>query len=191
MPKFGYETGGASYVAVPANALYGSVFTSPADVGTADSLTVYVRYHLTSPFSLKGAIVNHSDLTIISNGITNIVSDSDVDNSPEWKTLTFATPPTLSPDTEYVLMLISNAAFHFYYSAGDANQGHYDTSNSFTSPTDPTDASHNNNKYSIYCTYTAGGAPSGQPYISRVQHISGMQTFNPIHALKVKPRKLI
>jgi len=31
----------------------------------------------------------------------------------------------------------------------------------------------------------------GQPYVSRVQQISGMQTFNPIHALKVKPRKLI
>jgi len=30
--------------------------------------------------------------------------------------------------------------------------------------------------------------PEGQPYISRVQHVTGMQTFNPIHALKVKPR---
>jgi len=35
------------------------------------------------------------------------------------------------------------------------------------------------------------GAAEGQPYVSRVQQISGMQTFNPIHLLKVKPRKLI
>ena len=36
-----------------------------------------------------------------------------------------------------------------------------------------------------------GAPPEGQPYISRVQQVSGMQTFNPIHLLKFKPRKLI
>ena len=36
-----------------------------------------------------------------------------------------------------------------------------------------------------------GEEGAGQPYVSRVQQVSGMQTFNPIHLLKFKPRKLI
>ena len=56
-----------------------------------------------------------------------------------------------------------------YYDSGSANQGHLDTGNSYTTPTDPTGASHNNNKYSIYATYTASGgdaADVGQFFLS-------------------------
>jgi len=35
-----------------------------------------------------------------------------------------------------------------------------------------------------------GAPPEGQPYISRVQQVSGMQTFNPIHALKPLIRRM-
>jgi hypothetical protein len=155
-PTFGYTTAGASTSNPVNDTMYGSVFTAPSDVLTATSLSFYVGVGTGFTAGIKGVLVLHSNLNIVTNGVGNAVSAT----GTGWQTSSFSSPPSLSPSTDYVLMLIPNFGILFYYDAGATNQGHYDTSNSYASPTNPTDATHNNNKYSIYCTYTSLTAPT-------------------------------
>jgi hypothetical protein len=146
---FGYTTAGSSYTTVSANQMYGSVFTSPAYSGmTVQSITFRGRGS-SGAANVKGVLVRHSDLTIVAVG-----NPVPISTTVNWYTSTFSSPPSLSTNTEYVIMLIPSASTRFYYVSGSANQGHYDSTNSYTTPTSPTDAAHNNNQYSIYCTFT-------------------------------------
>jgi hypothetical protein len=144
---FGNTAPGSSSTIVSANRMYGSVFTSPDYNVIAKNITFYCRSN-TGTRNVKCLIVTHSDLKIIA--ITNPVT---VTTTPQWWNATFSSPPTLSPNTEYILMIIPDNTVRLYYTEGSLYQGHYDTSNSYSSPTDPTDALHNNNQYSIYCSY--------------------------------------
>jgi hypothetical protein len=146
---FGYTNAGSSYTTVNGDQMYGSVFTSPAysDM-TVQGITFRGRASFGTA-NVKGVLVRHSDLAIVAVG--NSVSISTMAN---WYTSTFSSPPSLSANTEYVIMLIPSASIRFYYFFGSSNQGHYDSTNSYTTPTNPTDAAHNNNQYSIYCTFT-------------------------------------
>jgi len=150
-PSFGYDTAGGSNHYISGDDIYGALFTSPADIDTADSLSAYTKYF--SGEYIKGVIVLHSNLNIVTNGVGNAVA---TDGSGSWKTSTFSTPPSLSQSTEYVLSIIGDASHYIYYDAGDTNQGHYDESNDYASPENPTDAGHYNFEYSIYCNYSAG-----------------------------------
>ncbi|MEM3577834.1 MAG: hypothetical protein QXX51_05190 [Candidatus Bathyarchaeia archaeon] len=145
--SFGNTVPGSSYTTVGANIMYGSLFTSPSATVIAKSMTFYGR-SASQTRNVKCLIVRHSDLKVIA--ITNPVS---ITTTLQWWTVTFPNPPTLMPDTEYLLMIIPDAQVRFYYAVGSTNQGHYDTTNNYASPTDPTDALHNANRYSIYCNY--------------------------------------
>ena len=75
-----------------------------------------------------------------------------------WQTSTFSTPPTISPNTRYVLMIIPDtSSFRLYYTSTIGGSEYYDTSNSYSSPTNPTDASTGTHQYSIYsnCSLSA------------------------------------
>ncbi|MEM3699352.1 MAG: hypothetical protein QXL57_00560 [Candidatus Bathyarchaeia archaeon] len=137
----------SSSTLINANRMYGSVFTSPDYTVIAKNITFYCRSNAGTR-NVKCLIVRHTDLKIIA--ITNPVT---VTTAAQWWTATFSSPPLLSPNTEYVLMIIPDNQVRLYYTTGSADQGHYDTSNSYSSPTDPTDALHNNYQYSIYCGY--------------------------------------
>jgi len=147
--NFGYETQGGSVDSVE-NIIRGSVFTI-TEAGTADSITFYGSN--SNGKKIKCAIYKHSDLSLVK--ATN--ERTDIPITYAWYTFTFSEPkPSLTANTEYILVVWSNSAFGaIAYSAGDADQGHYQslTYDSFPNPLVPT---HNNNKYSIYCTYTAG-----------------------------------
>ena len=152
-PTFGYTTIGASSTPASGNSMMGALYTSPADVGVADSITFAEDgWEATNA---KGVIVLHSNLNIIPNGITAPVYIPS-DYTTSWRTAIFSTPPSLSPNTDYVLMAIAEESYlDLSYDAGSANQGHLDTTNSYASPSNPTDATHNGDyKFSIYCTYT-------------------------------------
>jgi len=158
--NFGYETKGGSSLDVGGDIMQGCMFTSPADVSTATSLTFYVSTTAGVTKHVKAVLVLHSTLAIVPNGVGTPV---DVPaSSAGWKTSSFATPPTLIPNTEYVLMMIPDGTVTIYYSAGAVNQRHADGSNSYASPQDPTGAFQANDKVSIYCTYTPGGAAAGK-----------------------------
>jgi hypothetical protein len=129
--------------------MYGSVFTSSAysDM-TVQNVTFRGRAG-SGATNVKGVLVRYSDLTIVAVG--NPIS---VSTTLSWYTSLFSSPPSLSANTQYVIMFIPSANTRLYYGSGSANQGIYDSTNSYTTPTNPTDASNNNHQYSIYCTFT-------------------------------------
>jgi hypothetical protein len=153
-PTFGYTTIGGSVWGISANTLEGSVFASPADAnGTAQNIIVYCK-GTSGTVNMKGVIVLHSNLNILANGVGSPVS---CPSTAGWRTSDFATDPTISASTDYVLMFISDGGLDIYYDSGSANQEHSDTSNSYATPTNPTDAVHDTAKWSVYATYTAAG----------------------------------
>ncbi len=158
-PTFGYTAAGASTASFGTEDLIGSVFTSPADYGSFTSASIYVDT-ARSTGNVKIVIVNHTDLNIVSNGVSNAVNLS----AAGWYSPTFASAPAITASTEYVLTGISDSSrLSITYDSGATNQGHVDSTNSYASPTNPTDTIHDNNKYAVYVTYTAGGgnqAPS-------------------------------
>ena len=156
-PTFGYTTAGSSqYGSLGLNVFAGSLFTSPSDAGEVTemsangmdgSIGTQVAYY-------KGLIVLHSDLSIISNGVSS-QSANWVYGTSSWKTVTFTTNPTLSPNTDYLIGAVGGGqGGNISYDAGDANQGHTETDNNYSTPTNPSSITHNTNKYSIYATYT-------------------------------------
>ena len=152
---FGYTSVGASddYDFV-GNELRGSLFTSPSDAASANSITFYSGYG--SSYNVKGVLVLGSNLNIVANGIGNAYSAPAM--ASDWYTSSFSSNPSLSSNTNYVLMIICDKSYvNFPYDTGSAGQGYKDTSNSYSTPSNPTDAATNNHKHSIYCTYTAGG----------------------------------
>lgn len=153
---FGYTSAGGSYEYTSANRLYGSLFTPTAN-GTVTGISTYgTSFSGTANF--KGAIVLQSNLNFITNGISNVAGQPY--NTYQWVQATFGTNPTITASTGYNLSFVSSTSnLVIMYTTGDANQGLYDSSNNYTTPTNPTDGSRNTKKYSIYATYTAG-APS-------------------------------
>ncbi len=147
---FGGSTG-SSYTTVSANRLYGSVFTSPADAqgATIPSVTWYGRKSSSGTGHAKAVLVLSSTKTIVA--VSDTVSFS---NSAREYTNTFALPPTISASTGYILMMIFDSSTRLYYGSGSSNQGVGDSTNSYNSPTNPTDADVlNNNQYRIRAAY--------------------------------------
>ena len=150
---FGYTSIGASSQSMVGSDIYGSKFTAPV-ASTVDSITAYgSMFSLTA--NVKGIMVLESTLNIISNGVG--AAGGPFTTTPSWQTSTFGTPPNIT-NTDYdISLIISGNTFFFYYDTGSANQGLTDTTNNYTTPTNPTDATRNTRKHSIYATYTPSG----------------------------------
>ncbi|GAI29978.1 unnamed protein product, partial [marine sediment metagenome] len=145
-----------------ASEMKGSLFTSPADTGTANFIAFYVRSGWFGTTCYKGVLVLHSTMTIVANGVGNPVCATD--SAWHWQTSTFATPPIVTPSTGYDLSMIGNQGQtneSIAYDDGDANQGYYDDTNSYANPIDPTDDVRNIKKLSIYCDYNVAAPPGG------------------------------
>ncbi|WP_392654644.1 hypothetical protein [Dehalococcoides sp. THU4] len=152
-PTFGYETAGSSSQQGPAGAVLGSLFTSPSGTSMGESITVSTSS--TGGYPFKGLLIAHTNLSVVNNGVGNEVSSA---YSKSWKTSAFGTPPIIASETPYVLSIINKNAYNaaFYYDTGVTDQGHYDSSNSYDSPTSLGTITHSTNKFSIYCTYSQG-----------------------------------
>jgi len=147
--NFGYETAGSSF-AIFGNIIKGSVFTIP-QAGTANSITCSVGGG-EGTAAFKYAIYNHDTLVLVGTTAASTIAKF---AAKAWRTLSFASPPTLVAGTAYILVAWSDSnAPIIYYAAGDANQGHYDADTYAANFPDPLAPTHDNNKYSIYCTYT-------------------------------------
>lgn len=168
-PTFGCDPSGpgGSWHAVVSNMLVGSLFTSPSDAATADDIRMYMNENpmvgTNVTYDVKGVLVLHSNLNILTNGVGGAVTVPAFETGA-WFTSTFATSPTLSASIGYVLMLINNTHgmlnAHIAYDMGSSDQSHSDSTNNYTTPTNPTDATHGTFKFSIYCTYSAAGGIS-------------------------------
>jgi hypothetical protein len=154
---YGNTSTSTTYSSLSVDQLCGTVFTSPSDIGS-NPITDGHIYGCTASgtANVKFVIVLHSTLAIISNGVSNPVSFT---TTLAWRTVTWATPPTLSASTDYVLMAIGSASWRFYYAGTGTNIEHLDATNSYTTPTNPTDATHGPTSQSIYLHYDNNVAP--------------------------------
>ncbi len=165
-PSFGYSTTGASYESGYENNAIGSKFTCP-DNANIDQINAIVQARTASDQNIK-CIITNSSKTILTNGISNASANlpyRSIQDTP----CTYTNKPAVSASTEYYLfVIIESATTRVYYDSGSTNQGHYHTTNSYTSPTNP-NGTDNNNKYSIYATYTTTSS-------AQVSHILGIAT---------------
>lgn len=154
---FGYDTVGGSEWQSSGNRMIGSVFTSPANLGTISSITLWTHSQQYQNDALKGVLVLESNLNIVNNGIGNPIVTT-YSNYALFESI-FASAPDASPSTDYVIMVIFHDRTHYLkYDDADANQGVEDVTNNYDTPINPTDASKNDNKYTIYATYEPTGS---------------------------------
>lgn len=164
---FGYTTLGASQLGPSQNKLFGSKFTSPANMGTVVNVSHAICNDLANGDSFKIVVAKVSDLNIVTNGVSN-ASGMHLDGdgfANHFTFVSFATPPTLAASTDYVLFVIHNDpdwANYSLYDTGASAQYYFDGSNSYATPTNPTDAVTTGDdngaagtaKLSIFLTYT-------------------------------------
>jgi len=150
-PTFGYESIGGTGGEITSQYKYGgSVFAGAA--GDSTSITAY----FSCPAPTTGvALYLHSDLSFVDGNDWS----QDANGSASWVTVNTA-GATISAVDYIVGIGNANTTLTLYYDSGAANQGHMSTTDTYVGDgtwTTPITADHDTNKYSIYCTYTAGG----------------------------------
>ncbi|RLG14059.1 MAG: hypothetical protein DRN66_02990, partial [Candidatus Nanohalarchaeota archaeon] len=149
-PTFGYDTVGGSHVTINGR-ISGTYFMG--DAGTANSLTGYFQKYFSQ--KSKGAIYKQSDNTFVAE--TNEVTAA---NGCNWYEHTFSSPPTITAQNYYLVMWGATNNDILYYDTG--GNGGYDVETYGTFPANWVPTSEDR-KYSIYCTYTAGGGDTTPP----------------------------
>lgn len=152
MAVFGNPVIGGSAGSHFKNRLYGTSFICPGV--TVASLSFRVFAAVAANF--KGVIVEDTGKTIVAVGDA-VAFDGLAD---AWVTSSFSSPPTLTGGAKYWLCYITDTDNNdVYQSTGAANRLCYDSSNSYASPTNPTDGVFTGTTvYSIYGAYTATGS---------------------------------
>jgi len=158
-PNFGHETIETATIIsdMTGENIRGTVFTI-TETGTADSITVALKRGSAGSNNVKCAIYLHSDLSLVAQTASTSTS---LTTTLAWYTFDLTTSPTLTANTEYILVVWADYTTSNIYGAahmGATNQGHgqYKVYNDFPNPLVPT---HSNFEYSIYCTYSTGAPP--------------------------------
>lgn len=138
MPVIGNYAIESTEVALSANQLRGYRITPSADM-RIDTLYFYTRTYDSANF--KGVIIQNSDKTIISNGVGDSTSNVNGYGNAGWQPCNYTTKPVLTGGNSYYICFIPDNACTWFYSGGEGADDYYasDNSNSFSSPTDPTD----------------------------------------------------
>ena len=113
---FGYQTQGSSTTnGNLEDYILGSIFTSPAYTVHAQSITAYII--VSNTHTVKAAIYTSSGTFIAGTQEVSVTTSND-----GWVTFTFATPPSLTASTSYLLVVWSNSAsgtaYLYYTSSG-------------------------------------------------------------------------
>jgi hypothetical protein len=120
----------------------------------------------------------NQNLNIITNGIGG-VSDA-VTTTAGLHTSSFSTQPTPSASTAYLLGGVFSDNLAGYYDSSSEDLMYSDSSNSYSSPSNPTDATKSwfssGKSFTIYATYTAGGGAGP----------ANIKTYNGIASASVK-----
>ena len=174
-PTFGYDssgdtTHGGSGLTPSGGNVYASKF-SAASGGTATSISVYTgKQSGSNSLNVRCGIYN-SSRNLITNGRTNETAGVGADS---WLALNFTTNPSFSSGDNWLAFFgnyggppYGDPLANVYYDTGDANQGVTDTGETYPTFPDPIDAGSSTNLYSIYCTYTAGGAEERRMFLTQ------------------------
>ena len=154
-PLFGYDSIGVSMTTYTyTSRCMGCIFTT-SESGTATNMSVVIWSSAENyPPTIRLGIYLHSDLSLIAQ-----TGSAPVDTTIGWTTFSLPADVAFDTTTSYLLWVAvkhnSYNSFRFRYDSGDANQGHTKTGDYTGGLENPlTNPTHDNNKYSIYCTYT-------------------------------------
>jgi hypothetical protein len=127
---------GTSYSTIAANTAYGQVYTAPTSSTTVASINFFGR---SSSGTINViAIITDAGGNILPNGISSPVATS---TTAQAYVATFATPPSITPGLNYMIMIISQtSSFRLYYTATTGGNSSIDSSNSYATPTNPSDS---------------------------------------------------
>lgn len=169
MATMGVTTVGGSTNGISANVLFGAYVVAPAD-GTVTSIVGY--FDNWAGVNIKGVLVN-SSLEIVANGVSASAYTNSVNGT--WVTLTFSTPPSITASAVYYLMVIGDAAIGYKYTTavGD-DTTKTDTTNSYTTPENPTGASNYVVRASIYANYEPSGSTTQKTITAAVNSIASI-----------------
>ena len=151
----GYETAGTSTLGVVANRYYGGLVELAEASGDISKLTASI---FAGSINLKAMIAKTSDGQIITNGIGDATANSPT-WTQHWQDLPYTSKPKFGA-SEYGIGIIADNSVNLYYNAVGGEYVLYDTSNSYSSPTDPTDGT-SANGYAVSCYATYVAAPAG------------------------------
>lgn len=149
-PTFGYTTAGESSSEAGGNDFHGTMYTSPSDFVTFQALNIHWSKASTTAFL---GVITDPSLNIIPNGVS--AASGAIGGSSGNYQCTFTTNPILYPGVNYILGSVhgSGGNSSTKYDTDASVTGYYDASNAYPTPTNPTDATTNTRKYSIYVTY--------------------------------------
>jgi hypothetical protein len=179
-PSLGKTSGtGTNYESIPANTMRGQSFASTSN-GEIYQVSFYGRSSSGTPNAK--AVICDSDGNILTNGVSNSVS---VSNVATTRTLTWdeGSRPTIKSGYTYWIMIVSSANYiRLYYDATTSGSSKYDSSNSYNTPTDPTDASSETTIYRVLYADATGSRTYSQylfPYEAFYWNVlSGDYTVN-------------
>lgn len=168
-PTIGYTSiGGSSTNIGGGDAIVATSFNgTPVSSGTVDSVSIY-GHALSVASTFKGLIFPDSTKVILTNGITlPALMPSSVSPS-DWTTAMFATPPSVSSGVPYYVGHINDTDCIVHFDSGSGFDEWFDNSNSYASPSNPTDGGGFPFKLSYYATYIAsgGGGFIGSPMMA-------------------------
>jgi len=156
-PNFGYETKGGTELAPAGNYINGSWY-SCLDTGDADSITVYLKQKFENLPKIKCAIYKKSDGALV--GYTEewtLTSGWD-----GWKTFNIVSGGSLTAQDYWLVFWANNLVCG--YEDAETNKGLYKNLAYDGFPDPLTGFSLIARKWSIYCTYTAGGGPTEKSF---------------------------
>lgn len=132
---------------------------TPADAGTAQSITVKVRLYGTS--KTKCALYRASDGVKVAETeeYTEAGASWQYVDYPNGKTYNFITPPSITVQQYWIVAFGGVAGCLIYYKSGASGAGRYGAATYPTFP-DPWSPSEDYSEYAIYCTYTTVAPPA-------------------------------
>ena len=148
-PTLGYTTAGAIWTTAATNQAIGSqIETVASSGGDIEKVSFYGRGSY-GTINGKG-FVTDSALAILTNGVT---PSAEITDTGQWWDLPYTTKPVVSEGNTFYPFVVFDGFFDYYYDNGSGDNSWFDASNSYSSPSDPTDAESMEAKYSIYCYY--------------------------------------
>lgn len=162
-PTFGYVSAGASFFECDIDRIRTRI-GNPGENGTAVSISASVRKALGASKNMQGALYLTSDASLLSpQTAENLVSNT----NQHWEVLDFTNGPAVSNQNYDIAVFFdnpddSNKTELAYDSGGVSGDSKYSETNAENYNSWPSTYSLTNSssKYSVYCTYTVGVAPT-------------------------------
>ncbi len=136
----------ASYVSINQNQMYGQVFTATS-TGEIYQATFYGRSNTGTRYAK--IVICDSSGNILPNGVSNQITVSSTAGNKIGTWPAGSRPIVTSGQPYWIMVIADGSSIRLYYSSTTGGTSKIDTTNSYTSPTNPTDATTGTYTYQV------------------------------------------